>query len=74
MESGYAAQLQEIVQSWDYWQLERDVTDGKGPITQLPTIPKTFSSVQVGGYGGWEVGAQSVLHSAGYCATSAWWA
>ncbi|RMZ53306.1 hypothetical protein APUTEX25_004794 [Auxenochlorella protothecoides] len=46
MESGYAAQLQEIVQSWDYWQLERDVTDGKGPISQLPTIPKTFSSVQ----------------------------
>lgn len=53
MESSYAAQLQDILLSWDYWQLERDVAEGKGPITELPTIPSTFPSIQVGRGGCW---------------------
>lgn len=45
MESLYAAQLQDILLSWDYWELERKMAEGGGPISELPTIPKQFPGV-----------------------------
>ncbi|EFN56459.1 hypothetical protein CHLNCDRAFT_57676 [Chlorella variabilis] len=35
-----------ILLSWDYWELERRMADGGGPIAELPTIPQQFSSVE----------------------------
>ncbi|KAL4448164.1 hypothetical protein ABPG75_005383 [Micractinium tetrahymenae] len=46
MESQYAAQLQDILLSWDYWELERKMAEGGGPISDLPTIPKQFALVE----------------------------
>ncbi|KAL4853029.1 putative helicase MAGATAMA 3 [Chlorella vulgaris] len=46
MEAGYASQLADILLSWDYWELERKMADGGGPIAELPTIPKQFASVE----------------------------
>ena len=37
--------------SWDYWELERRMAEGGGPIAELPTIPKQFATVEVGGLG-----------------------
>lgn len=48
MESLYAAHLQDILLSWDYWELERSCRNGGGPIEELPTIPIQFSSAEVG--------------------------
>lgn len=47
MESGYARQLQDILLSWDYWDLGRELEAGRGPISELPSIPSAFSSVDV---------------------------
>ncbi|PSC70977.1 putative helicase MAGATAMA 3 [Micractinium conductrix] len=45
MENLYATQLQDILISWDYWELERKMAEGGGPIAELPTIPKQFATV-----------------------------
>ena len=37
----------DILLSWDYWELERKMSEGGGPISELPTIPKQFCSVDV---------------------------
>ena len=37
----------DILLSWDYWELERKMSEGGGPISELPTIPKQFCSVEV---------------------------
>ena len=42
----------DILLSWDYWQLEREMAEGGGPIAELPTIPRQFASVEVGTPGG----------------------
>ena len=47
MESHYAQQLLDIVLSWNYWELEAKLTAGKGPILELPTIPKQFGTPEV---------------------------
>ncbi|KAI7846383.1 hypothetical protein COHA_000094 [Chlorella ohadii] len=46
MESQYAQQLQDVLLSWDYWELERRMAEGGGPIAELPTIPKQFATVE----------------------------
>ncbi|PRW45131.1 putative helicase MAGATAMA 3 [Chlorella sorokiniana] len=46
MESQYAQQLQDVLLSWDYWELEQRMAEGGGPIAELPTIPKQFASVE----------------------------
>lgn len=38
----------DILLSWDYWELERKMSAGGGPISELPTIPQHFTSVEVG--------------------------
>lgn len=38
----------DVLLSWDYWELERRMAEGGGPIAELPTIPKQFASVEVG--------------------------
>lgn len=47
METHYASQLLDILLSWDYWEVERNLTQGKGPIKKLPTIPKHFATPEV---------------------------
>lgn len=37
----------DVLLSWDYWDLERRMAEGGGPIAELPTIPKQFASVEV---------------------------
>lgn len=37
----------DILISWDYWELERKMAEGGGPIAELPTIPKQFATVDV---------------------------
>eukprot|EP00887_Chlorella_sp_A99_P004223 scaffold15.g4223.t1 len=44
MDAKYARQLQDILLSWDYWELSRELDEGRGPIAELPTIPPRFSS------------------------------
>ena len=43
------ASTADVLLSWDYWALERQMAEGGGPIAELPTIPKQFGSVEVGG-------------------------
>ena len=45
MESLYAQQLQDVLLSWDYWELEKNASEGRGLFDKLPTIPVRFSSV-----------------------------
>lgn len=42
------SQLQDIVLSWDYWQIERDNLAGQGVLKgELPKVPLQFSNFEV---------------------------
>ena len=47
MGSKYTRKLQDIMLSWDWWELGRELDEGRGPIPELPTIPSDFQSADV---------------------------
>ena len=42
-----SVRLQQILLSWDYWDLDKRTQEGEGAMQDLKAVPSTFSSVQV---------------------------
>ena len=41
--------LQRIILSWDFWEIDRSVTQGGGVIPELEALPQSFDSAEVCG-------------------------
>ncbi len=39
--------LQRIILSWDFWEIDRSVTNGSGVIPELEPLPQSFDSAEV---------------------------